>query len=132
MYQTDCWYCGKAIHILQCTCGSAVLLDYNRPPWQEHECHSGIGGSGYSGWQAVDVVRSMGFPIYENVLDKIFPKPGNKKQAQKSAAKDIKKVPPKLRVHRTFLAVVRELQTETNRTDIIQRLGGVGAKLLNL
>lgn len=132
MYATDCWGCGKPIHVLQCTCGSVVLFDYPRPPWQEHECHSGIGGSGYSGWQAVDVLRSMGFPIYENVLNKIFPKVSNKQRAQRSASDDIKPVRPTRGVRRSLLALVRELHTETKRTEYLRTLGVVGAKMLNL
>ena len=132
MYPTNCWGCGSPIHVLQCTCGSAVLLDYPRPPWQEHECHSGIGGSGYVGWQAVDVLRSMGVPIVESVLDKIFPKATNKQQALKSASEDIRAVSPKAAVHHSLLAVVREFYAETNRTERTKALGGLGAKLLNL
>jgi hypothetical protein len=74
----------------------------------------------------------MGFPIYESILNKIFLKESNKQQALKSASNDIKAVTPKPRARRTFLAVVRELYTETNRTEVIGALGGVGAKLLNL
>jgi hypothetical protein len=132
MYPTDCWGCGKPIHILQCTCGSAVLFDYPRPPWQEHECHSGIGGSGYSGWQAVDVLKSMGFPIYESVLNKIFPKASSKQRALKSASDDIKAVRPIRGVRRSLLAIARELHTETKRTEYLRALGNVGAKILNL
>src|SRR5437773_2376507 len=72
MYPTDCWYCGARIHVLQCTCQSAVLLDYPRPPWQKHDCSGGIGGSGYSGWAAVDVLRAHGFAITTKILDKCF------------------------------------------------------------
>lgn len=132
MYSTDCWGCGKPIHILQCTCGSAVLFDYPRPPWQEHECHSGIGGSGYTGWQAVDVLRSMGIPIYEDVLNKIFPKASNKQRALKSASDDIKPVKPVRGVRRSLLAIIRELHTETKRTEYLRKLGSVGAKILDL
>jgi hypothetical protein len=132
MYPTNCWGCGHPIHILQCTCGSVVLFDYPRPPWQEHECHSGIGGSGYSGWQAVDVLRSMGVPIVESVLDKIFPKAKNKQQALKSAAEDTRAVPPKRNAHRSFLALVSDLHPQTNRTERMRALGGIGAKFFNL
>jgi hypothetical protein len=74
----------------------------------------------------------MGFPIYDNILNKIFPKASNKQQAQKSASDDIKPVRPISRVHRSLLAIVRELHTETKRTEYLRTLGTVGAKMLNL
>jgi hypothetical protein len=132
MYPTDCWYCGKPIHILQCTCGSVVLFDYPRPPWQEHDHTGGIGGSGYSHWQAVDVLRSLGVPIVQSVLDKIFPKAEQKQEAQKSASNNIKAVAPKFGVRRSLLAVVREFYQQTNRTERMKALGGLGTRLLKL
>lgn len=131
MYATKCWYCGAQIHILQCTCGSAVLFDYPRPPWREHDCRSGIGGSGYLGWQAVDVLRSKGIPIVESVLDKIFPNAKNPRDALKAASTDIRAVAPK-RVKRSLLAVVRELYDQTNRTERMKLLSGLGREFLKL
>ena len=109
-----------------------MLFDYTRPPWQEHECHSGIGGSGYSGWQAVDVLRSVGVPMVESVLDKIFPKATNKQVALQAASDDIKSVRARRGVRRSFLAVVSDLYQQTNRTERMKTLGGIGAKFFNL
>ncbi len=132
MYPTNCWYCGRPIHVLQCTCGSVVLFDYPRPPWQEHDHAGGIGGSGFSGWAAVDVLRAHGVPIVPSILDKIFPTAATKRQTLKSASEDIRKVKPKGGVRHSLLAVVRELYAAANRTERMKALGGVGARLFNL
>lgn len=73
-------------------------------------------------------MRSMGVPIVESVLDKIFPKAKNKQQALKSAAEDTRAVPPKRNAHRSFLALVSDLHPQTNRTERMRALGGIGAK----
>lgn len=132
MYPTDCWYCGARIYVLQCTCGSVVLFDYPRPPWQEHDHSGGIGGSGLSGWAAVDVLRANGIPIVPSILDKVFPRSATKKQTLKSISEDIRSVKPRIGVKQSLLAVVRELHTETNRTERLRTLGGLGAKFFNL
>ncbi len=131
-FATNCRDCGRHIYVLQCTCGSAVLLDERQPPWPKHECVSGIGGSGYSGWEAVDILRAHGVPIVPSILDKVFPKTAAKKQTLKSVLEDIRAVKPKGRARHSLLAVLRELHTQTNRTVSMKALGGVGAKLLNL
>jgi hypothetical protein len=111
-----------------------VLLDLPRPPWDEHHCGSGggVGGSGLSGWAAVDVLRANGVPIVASILDKVFLRAATKKRTLKSISEDIRAVKPLDGVQRDILAVVRELLTETNRTGRMQSLGGVGAKLLRL
>ncbi len=61
-----------------------------RPPWPKHYCGSfqptggGIGGSGYSGWQAVRALREMGFEITEDISQKIF----GDKQSQSRPRRD--------------------------------------------
>ncbi len=71
-YPTNCWYCGAEIHILQCSCGSVVLFNYMRPPWDKHTCSGGIGDSGLSGWNAIDALKNAGIPISSEMMDFAF------------------------------------------------------------
>lgn len=73
-----------------------------------------------------------GVSIVESVLDKIFPKAKNKQEALKSSSENIRAVAPKTGVRRSLLAVVRELYQETNRTERLKALGGLGTRLLKL
>lgn len=71
LYETSCWSCGQKIYVLQCTCGSAVLFnDVN--PFEHHSCLGGIGDSGISGWQAIDVLRAEGMPITPEIFKMVF------------------------------------------------------------
>jgi hypothetical protein len=135
MYPTDCWYCGAGIHVLQCTCGSAVLLDMNRPPWDEHDCSATgtLGRSGIKGWAAVDVLRSNGVPINADIMSKIFP--GGSTATKKSATPSIpsvKAVKPSTDERLSVLALISELLTSTKKTHHLDNLGEVGTKLLQL
>jgi hypothetical protein len=134
IYPTGCWYCGAPIHVLQCTCGSAVLLDMNHPPWEEHDCSATgtLGRSGLKGWAAVDVLRSAGVPISADIMSKVFPgAEGGKKPAAPSPPA-MTAVKPKAGQKVTVLALVGNLLTSTKKTDELGKLGGVGAKLLQL
>jgi hypothetical protein len=133
IYPTDCWYCARPIHVLQCTCGSAVLLDQPKPPWPEHDCSSGgIGGSGLSGWAAVDVLRANGIPIDANIMAKVFPAKSRSGKAGASPPESMAAVQPQAGAKVDLVAVVRELLTDTKKTDRLNTLGDVGAKLLRL
>jgi hypothetical protein len=134
IYPTNCWDCASPIHVLQCTCGSAVLLDKPAPPWPEHDCGSGgIGGSGLKGWEAVDVLRANGVTISADILDKIFPVAERSSKNPKSPPPEsIIAVQPIAGANLTFLAVVRELLTDTKRTAELNSLGAVGARILRL
>jgi hypothetical protein len=132
MYPTQCWYCRAPIHVLQCTCGSAVLFDYPRPPWQEHDCSGGIGGSGFSGWAAVDVLRSRGIPITRSVLNKVFPRTATGKATAAFASEEIGAVKPKAGICVSLLAVLRDVRADTTRIRRVTDLGDLGAKFLNL
>ncbi len=132
MYLTSCWYCGASIHVLQCTCGSAVLFDYPRPPWQEHDCSGGIGGSGFSGWTAIDVLRSQGIPITRSVLDKVFPPSATKNGTTASAAEETGAVKPRSGVCLSLLAMLRDIRADTTRIRRMIDVGDLGAKLFNL
>ena len=37
-YPTKYWDCGAQIHVLQCSCGSAVLFDHLGSGWPHHDC----------------------------------------------------------------------------------------------
>jgi hypothetical protein len=133
IYPTGCWYCGADIYVLQCTCGSAVLLDMNRPPWDEHDCSATgtLGRSGLKGWAAVDVLRSNGVPINADIMAKVFPRPEGKKATAPEAV-SMKAVKPKTGQKIGILAVVRNLLTTTKKIAGLGELGEMGAKLLQL
>ncbi len=134
IYPADCWHCGRPIHILQCTCGSAVLFDKPKPPWPEHDCSSGgIGGSGLSGWAAVDVLRANGIPIDANIMAKVFPaKLRSGKAGASPPPESMAAMQPKAGKKIDLVAIVRELLTDTKKTDRLNALGDIGAKLLKL
>ena len=136
VYPTSCWYCQQDIHVLQCTCGSAVLFDALGSPWPKHECSGtggtgGIGGSGLSGWEAVDVLRAHGAPISHDVLKKIFPGEQSERRSAESSV-DMKRIEPTAGQIKDLLAVIRELRASTSRTSAIDALPTMGKKLLGL
>ena len=71
IYKTSCWRCGQNIYVLQCTCGSAVLFN-NVNPFEYHSCLGGIGDSGISGWEAIDVLRAEGMPLTPEIFKIVF------------------------------------------------------------
>ena len=96
IYPTACWSCQHEIFVLQCTCGSAVLLDDRWPPWPKHTCAStggtgGIGGSGLSGWAAVETLRAQGVPITSDIIQEVFPgeRPSGHKPSSETATNRI-------------------------------------------
>jgi len=135
MFKTNCWYCSQPMFVLQCTCGSAVLLDINTPPWDKHECGSGggIGNSGLSGWNAIDVLANAGVTITTEIMDKAFGKANAASQANnKPTPPDIQKMAPKHAEHRTIMAVVRETPKHSQSIKKLSKLGELGAKMLGL
>lgn len=133
IYPTDCWYCGAKIHVFQCTCESVVLFDKVGWPWPVHDCtnHKGIGGSGLSGWTAVDVLRANGVTISPDILAKIFP--GRTRQTRGNAPPDIKAIKPTPKEKTTsLLAVVRDLYSGTKKTAELEAISNIGAKLLGI
>src|SRR5580700_779160 len=119
-YRTNCRSCNRPIWVLQCTCDSAVLFDSLGWPWPEHDCGSsgGIGGSGLSGWAAVDILRANAVPIDPSIMQKAFTPPEIDKQkpSKTPAPEQIRAVQPKGAERVTLLAVIRDLFTETKRT----------------
>jgi hypothetical protein len=133
MYATKCWDCGTPIHVFQCTCGSAILLDEPRPPWDEHNCEETgtIGRSGLKGWIAADVLRANGVSISPKIMAMLFPGGSTKKNTE-PPPQPIKKIGPKSGQPLDLLGVVREISRGTKRTAELDLLSGVGAKVLNL
>ena len=37
LWATNCLDCGDSVYFFQCSCGSRVFFDLNRPPWNPHE-----------------------------------------------------------------------------------------------
>ncbi len=110
-----------------------MLFDRPEPPWPEHDCSGGIGGSGFSGSEAIDVLRANGLPIAAGIWGKVFPPSATREQTPRSTPPEIMRaVEPVGGERRPLLALVRELLTKTNLTDRVSALGGIGAKLLHL
>ena len=136
VYGTSCRYCQKGIWVLQCTCGSVVLLDERRPPWPKHACanedaFSGIGGSGFSGWTAVSKLMEMGVTITPDVRRKIFP--SSRSPVHKSdRGTEVKRIKPQDGKRHSLLAVVRELHSSTKRIATINTMSTLGCQLLGL
>lgn len=136
IYPTNCWSCDDEIFVLQCTCGSVVLLDERVPPWPKHYCTKtgsghGIGGSGLSGWMAIDTLEAQGIRITFDIMEKIFPskKQGNHAVFQET---EIRKIEPEGSSQLSLLAVVREMPQSTRRTKEIADLPEMGLKLLGI
>jgi hypothetical protein len=119
---------------MQCTCGSAVLFDKPRPPWPEHDCRTSgsLGGSGLSGWAAVDVLRAHGVPIDAGIRAKVFAKKPSTTRAAATAVDETKAIEPASGQKVGLLAVVRDLLTDTKRTSRLNSLGAVGSRMLRL
>ena len=137
IYETSCWYCQEDIYVLQCTCGSAVLFDDIGRPWPKHACvgtgdAGGIGGSGLSGWEAVEVLRDNGMPISRDLWKQIFPghQPSERQFARPTV--DIKRIDPTARRTVDLLAVVREIHKRVARVSEIEHLPPMGKRLLGL
>ena len=136
VYDTSCWYCQQTIFVLQCSCGSAVLLDAVGLPWPKHACAGvggagGIGGSGLGGWTAVDALRAQGASITPDIMAKVFPgHGGSNRNIQSQTA--TKRIEPERGRELPLLAVVRELNRDTRRTKEANALPDLGIKLLGL
>ena len=133
MYPVDCRDCGRPIHVLQCTCGSAVLFDFPRPPWDYHECGGGVGGSGLSGWAAVDVLRNRGIAITPDIMEKIFENEGGKvSHPSRNDNIETEKINPTGSEKTDFIGVVREYFSKTNRLTQLGELSEMGRQILGL
>ncbi len=136
IYPTSCWHCQQDIHVLQCSCGSAVLFDDIGPPWPKHGCVGtggarGIGGSGLSGWEVVDALRSQGVPISKNIVKMIFPA-DPLDDSRTHLANEIERMDPMISQNWNVLAVVRELHLETGTTSTVNGLPAIGMIFLGL
>ena len=86
-----------------------------------------------SGWAAVDVLRANGIPIDANIMAKVFPaKLRSGKVGASPPPESMTAIQPKAGKKINFVAIVRELLTDTKKTDRLNALGDVGAKLLKL
>ena len=128
VFQTDCWYCGSPIHVLQCTCGSVVLLDAIGNDWPKHDCTN---DDLPKGWAAVDALRSLGVAIDANITDKIFGKKHPKPQ-QNEAPPDILKVEPANNEIVNFLCVIREVPKSSKRLEQLMEVSELGMKILKI
>ena len=115
LYKTQCWNCGNIIFVLQCTCGSAVLFNNNSSPFDHHTCSGGIGDSGYSGWEAIDVLRNEGMPVSPEIMRSVFgrkPKGG----VPKVLNGDIRKCPVECGKNIQLILNLSEFHLETDNT----------------
>lgn len=135
VYPVNCWDCAKPIHIFQCSCGSAVLFDALGPVWDEHDCWSseagGIGGSGYSGWNALDVLQSAGMKVTSDVMAAVFPNSQTKQQSDIQQPQTVR-VEPLGNMKEQVIAIIRDVHSETKLTKSLDELGVMGQELLGL
>ena len=132
IYDTLCWYCQQDIWILQCTCGSVVLLEAPGAPWPKHACAGrggagGLSGSGLSGWASVNALQAQGVPISPDIGPSARQ---NVHNTEPEAA--IKQIRPKNGERRSALAVVRGLYLSTRRIAAVDALPELGRKILRL
>jgi hypothetical protein len=84
-----------------------------------------------SGWAAVDVLRANGIPIDANIMAKVFPaklRPGKTGASQPTDS--MAAMQPEVGKKIDLIAVARELLTDTKKTDRLNALGDIGAKLV--
>ena len=141
MYETSCWHCHHPIFILQCSCGSAVLFDERGPPWPRHNCSGfaghtslgskhgdGIGGSGMSGWTAIDQLRSSGMPVTPEIMKGVFGEPveitGNK-----PVNPDIEAIPPESGQSRDVIVSMMEFHKDTSSTEYVNNLSSIARQM---
>lgn len=142
MYKTSCWYCTAQIAVLQCTCGSAVLFDEPEPPWPRHLCNGygqdsnssggkGIGGSGISGWSAIDQLRSSGMPITPKTIQKVFGNP-DEIEGNKTINPDIKAVRPRRGKSRDLIVHLMNFHQSTAVTKAAEKLSDIARQIEGL
>lgn len=133
VYGTKCWHCGVAIHVLQCSCGSVALFDSLGGSWPKHACGpgAGIGGSGLSGWSAVDALAAAGASITPDVMKKVFPSYPTP-QGEKKRQLDIVSVSPSSDRILDVIGVVREIVERSKQTKYVDGLGTIGRKMLGI
>lgn len=115
LFETRCWNCNNIIFVLQCTCGSAVLFNNNTSPFEHHTCSGGIGDSGYSGWEAIEILRNAGMPVSPEIMSTVF---GRKPEggAQKISHSDIRKCPVECGENIQLILNLSEFHLETDNT----------------
>ena len=128
MYKTKCWDCGALIFVFECNCGSAVLFNNNQPPFDRHTCSGGIGDSGFSGWNAIDVLRNEGMPITPDVLEIVF---GSlPKENQKSTVyKDSEAISVSPQHSLEIIANIEDFHRKTKETEKANSLSAMAREL---
>ena len=136
LYSTHCWDCSNLIYILQCTCGSAVLFDEQYPAWTKHNCGGpgGIGGSGLSGWAAIDELRASGMPITPKIINIVF---GNKPQTNSNGPvnadipvnSDIKIIKPEKGKTEYLILSLMDFHKITENTKVVNGLNNFARQI---
>jgi hypothetical protein len=86
-----------------------------------------------SGWAAVDVLRANGVPIDANIMAKVFPaKLRSGKAGASPPSESMAAMEPDAGKTIDLVAIVRELLTDTKKTDRLKALCDLGTKLLRL
>jgi hypothetical protein len=85
-----------------------------------------------SGWAAVDVLRANGVPIDSNIMAKVFPAKLRSGKAVSPPSESMAAMEPEAGKKIDLVAIVRELLTDTKKTDRLMALGDLGTKLLKL
>jgi hypothetical protein len=85
-----------------------------------------------SGWAAVDVLRAKGVPIDSNIMGKVFPPKLRSDKVVSPPSESMAAMEPEAGKKIDFVAIVRELLTDTKKTDRLKAPGDLGKKLLRL
>lgn len=126
-YPVTCRSCGQSIFVLQCTCGSAVLLNSIGWPWPHHECPD---SDLPRGWRAIQKLRDMGVPIDHRIMEYAF---GSKPSVVRAPSPPtLKKIEPESAQHLELIATLRECDANTKHVQELQQLGAMGHKMLNI
>ncbi len=126
-YPVACRSCGKSIFILQCTCGSAVLLNSLGWPWPQHECPD---PSLPKGWRAIQKLRDMGVLIDHRAIEYAFgPKSPTLRRASPPT---LTKIKPESGLQLELIAMLCESHSNTKHAQELQQLGTIGQQMLNI
>lgn len=126
-YPSACRSCGKHIFILQCTCGSAVLLNSLGWPWPHHQC---LDPNLPRGWRAIQKLRDMGIPIDHRVIKYAYdPKSPTSLNTPPPTLTKVKSESGK---KLELITLLRECHSNTKHTQKLQQLGTIGQKMFNM
>ena len=129
-FPVDCRYCSSTIFLLQCTCGSAVLLEELGWPWPRHDCGGAGGEKLPRGWDAIRKLKDMGINIDAQVMEFAFGP--SRRGTRQPPPPTLTKVDPIGGEKIQLMAILRDYVPTSKLLRELDELGPVGRKLLNV